>query len=156
MPLSAKKDLPKQVVPVQPPPTDKGPTALPKGEPAAPQGQGQQPPGSPREKGTAPPEQKSLSRRFRRVRHPLPRRCLRTRRKELALPLTVRRIFPSRSFPDSRRRRTRPQPPCQRVSRPHRSKGSQAPGSPPPAIIATPPARPDRAAQLRRRRALRS
>ena len=42
-----KKDPPKQVVPGQPLPSDKGPTALPKGEPTTPQAKRPQAPGSP-------------------------------------------------------------------------------------------------------------
>ena len=132
-----KRDLPKQVFPGRPLPSDKGPTALPKSEPAAPQVQGQQPPGSPGQKSTAPPEPgappaaKALSPDAPKGAGPGP-----GGQKDLPKQVVPGVPLPSEKGPTAspKGEPTTPQ-----------AKGPQAPGSPPPAVIAPPPLRPDRA-----------
>ena len=140
-----QKDLPKQVVPGQPLPSDKGPTALPKGEPAAPQGQGQQPPGSPREKGAAPPEQKALTPPVSPGAPPAaktlppdaPKGASPRPEGQKDLP---KQVVPGQPLPSDKGPTALPKG---EPTTPQ-AKGPQAPGSPPPAIVATPPPRPDR------------
>ena len=131
-PKGARPDVPRQ------PPPAKGPSALPKGEPAAPQMKAEPPPAS-REKGTAPLEQKSLSPPVSPGAPPAAKTQPSQAPKGASPAPDGKKDLPKQVVPGQ------PQP--QDKAPTALPKGEPVtPGSPPSAIIATPPARPDRGA----------
>ncbi len=118
-----QKEVPKQAVPPSLP-SDKGPIVSPKGEPATPPAPGQQPPGSPQEKDAASPQA-------------LPPQVAPGTPPAAKAP-EGQKDLPKQAVPPTLPPEKGP------IASPKADPATpQAPGSPPPAIIATPP-RPDR------------
>ena len=131
-----QKEVPKQVAPGPPLPSDKGPIALPKAEPAPPPVKGQQPAGPPQEKGAASPQ--ALPPQVSPGTPPA------ANAPPPAAPIGAgpgpegQKDLPKQAIPPSLPPEKGP------IASPKAEPATpQAPGAPPPAIIATPP-RPDR------------